>query len=193
MARPLRRLLLLLSIASTRADKQGYTPYGYGVDTPVLVRGTVSYGRGWQLLRSRGEGSTATGPCDPPQDASSCNCSTSASTSAPSDEMPACVATDLCHQATPPPPAATPLPPRTTILLVLDANATNQRFYFGKRDVSRCYNAQVNLMARLLLSLRAARSPVSHGAPGVRPAGRPGWTATMGCRGLASDTASGEP
>ena len=28
------------------ADKQGYTPYGYGMDTPVLVRASTSYGRG---------------------------------------------------------------------------------------------------------------------------------------------------
>ena len=35
-------------------DRRGFTPYGYGMDAPVLVRETTSYGRGWQLLRSRG-------------------------------------------------------------------------------------------------------------------------------------------
>ena len=155
----------LLSLAS--ADKQGYTPYGYGVDTPVLVRSTVSYGRGWQMLRSRGEGSTAAGPCDPPQDASSCNCSFASTAPPVDDEMPACIATSLCNQPVPPPAGA--LPPRTTILLVLDANATNQRFYFGKRDVYRAYNAQVNLMARLLVSLKAVQTqlPVSILVTGV--------------------------
>ena len=102
------------------------------------------------MLRSRGEGSTAAGPCDPPQDASSCNCSFASTAPPVDDEMPACIATSLCNQPVPPPAGA--LPPRTTILLVLDANATNQRFYFGKRDVYRAYNAQVNLVARLLVS-----------------------------------------
>ena len=35
---------------------QGYTPYFYKMDEPVRVRRTISYGRGWQLLRSRGAG-----------------------------------------------------------------------------------------------------------------------------------------
>ena len=84
-------MLLLLGLAA-RADKMGFTPYGYGVDKPVVVRSTVSYGRGWQMLRSRGEGSAATGPCDPPQDPSDCNCS-SANPPTPADsEMPACLA-----------------------------------------------------------------------------------------------------
>ena len=52
---------------------QGYTPYFYKMDVPVRVKNTISYGRAWQLLRSRGAGSNATGPCDPFQLASSCN------------------------------------------------------------------------------------------------------------------------
>ena len=40
---------------------QGYTPFFYKMDEPVRVRRTISYGRGWQLLRSRGAGSNATG------------------------------------------------------------------------------------------------------------------------------------
>ena len=160
-------LLLLLGLA--RADKMGFTPYGYGVDKPVVVRSTVSYGRGWQMLRSRGEGSTATGPCDPPQDPSDCNCS-SANPPTPADsEMPACLATSLCHLREPS-QAGAASPVRATFLLVLDANASNQRFYFGKRDVFKAYSAQIALVARLLVSLRAVRTalPVRILASGVR-------------------------
>jgi len=151
------------------ADKQGYTPYGYGVDKPVVVRSTVSYGRGWQMLRSRGEGSTATGPCDPPQDAADCNCSLTASPPPTDDRMPSCLRTSLCGlREPPPPPPATGA--RATILLVLDANATNQRFYFGKRDVFGAYSSQAKLAARLLLSLRAVKTtlPIHLLATGVR-------------------------
>ena len=38
---------------------QGYTPYFYKMDVPVRVRNSISYGRAWQLLRSRGAGSNA--------------------------------------------------------------------------------------------------------------------------------------
>ena len=68
--------------ALAAADRQGFTPYGYGLDVPVIVRSTTSYGRGWQLLRSRGENRSHQGlsrqtelNCDPPQLASTCtNC-----------------------------------------------------------------------------------------------------------------------
>ena len=167
MPRSAPPLLLLLGLA--RADKMGFTPYGYGVDKPVVVRSTVSYGRGWQMLRSRGEGSTATGPCDPPQDPSDCNCS-SANPPTPADsEMPACLATSLCHLREPS-RAGAASPVSATFLLVLDANASNQRFYFGKRDVFKAYSAQVALVTRLLVSLRAVRTalPVRILASGVR-------------------------
>ena len=159
--------LLLLGLA--RTDKMGFTPYGYGVDKPVVVRSTVSYGRGWQMLRSRGEGSTATGACDPPQDPSDCNCS-SVTTPPPADsEMPACLATSLCHERQPS-QAGAASPVRATFLLVLDANASTQRFYFGKRDVFKAYSAQIPLVTRLLISLRAVRTalPVRILATGVR-------------------------
>ena len=41
---------------------QGYSPYFYKMDEPVRVRRTISYGRGWQLLRSRGAGNEDDGP-----------------------------------------------------------------------------------------------------------------------------------
>ena len=54
--------------------RQGHTPYFYNMDVPVRVRNTISYGRGWQLLRSRGAGNNDTGACDPPMRASTCSC-----------------------------------------------------------------------------------------------------------------------
>ena len=75
-------VLLLAPSAYVPDDgTQGYTPYFYKMDVPVRVRQSISYGRAWQLLRSRGAGSNYTGPCDPPQRASSCNCSAGRSTS----------------------------------------------------------------------------------------------------------------
>ena len=68
--------------------------------------------------------------------------------------MPACLATSLCHLREPSRAGAASV--RATFLLVLDANASNQRFYFGKRDVFKAYSAQIALVARLLVSLRAA-------------------------------------
>ena len=44
----LSAVVAVLAAGLVIADKQGHTPYGYGVDIPVLVRSTVSYGRGWQ-------------------------------------------------------------------------------------------------------------------------------------------------
>ena len=53
---------------------------------------------------------------------------------------------------------------------MLDANATNQRFYFGKRDVFGAYSSQAKLAARLLLSLRAVKTmlPIHLLTTGVR-------------------------
>ena len=130
------------------ADRQGYTPYGYGMDTPVLVRSTVSYGRGWQLLRSRGERSNATGACDPPQRASSCmGC---VAVAGKDDVLPSCVPTVACNAE---PQLQAPPPGRATILFVLDANASNLRFYFG-RAVRKAYASQLSLLVRSVLSLR---------------------------------------
>ena len=83
--------------------------------------------------------------------------------------MPACLATSLCHLREPS-RAGAASPVRATFLLVLDANASNQRFYFGKRDVFKAYSAQIALVTRLLVSLRAVRTalPVRILATGVR-------------------------
>ena len=83
--------------------------------------------------------------------------------------MPACLATSLCHLREPS-RAGAASPVSATFLLVLDANASNQRFYFGKRDVFKAYSAQIALVARLLVSLRAVRTalPVRILATGVR-------------------------
>ena len=87
---------------------QGYTPYFYKMDEPVRVRRTISYGRGWQLLRSRGAGNEGGGPCDPPQRASTCSCSEEGSRARVSGStggggtrdadspMPRCVASAAC-------------------------------------------------------------------------------------------------
>lgn len=134
-------------------DRQGYTPYGYGMDTPVLVKSSVSYGRGWQLLRSRGEGSTATGPCDPPQLASSCNASVDLSGPSENADMPRAAPSVLCGGASPP---ALPTD-RAAIVLVIDGNASNLRFFYGK-DVAKAYGSQLSLAVRLLASLRAVKT-----------------------------------
>ena len=141
-------------------DKQGYTPYGYGVDTPVTRRETVSYGRGWQLLRSRGlDKNQNTTHCDPPIKPNSCLCSQDTNqkpSTPPDDPMPICTPSNLCYKtgdslATA--QAATSL----AILVALDANASNARFYYGK-DVHKMYSAQIKLLARLLFSLERAKN-----------------------------------
>ena len=153
----LARLLLLWSHLThvAVADKQGYTPYGYGVDVPVIVRTTTSYGRGWQLLRSRGENLTHHGTsretdvkCDPPQLASSC---THCARAVGDDAMPRCMPSAACGTSKPPPQTAHPL--RATILFVVDANASNLRFYFG-RAWRKAYTSQISLLARAVVSLR---------------------------------------
>ena len=116
---------------------QGYTPYFYKMDVPVRVKNTISYGRAWQLLRSRGAGSNATGPCDPFQLASSCNASTTHAVPEnvgvvdrdDIDAMPHADRTVLCD-ATAPPPLSTP-PPRSAILLVMHPEQRYMRFPIG--------------------------------------------------------------
>lgn len=151
MAAP-HRLGVILCLSATLADKQGWTPYGYGMDTPPIIRETTSYGRGWQLLRSRGHKNptNASGPCDPPQLASSCT-ECSASTVA-DDYFPACVATPMCNAEFIPSAPAAP-PPQATILFVLDANASHLRFYFG-RTWRKAYSSQTTLLVRAVHSLR---------------------------------------
>lgn len=157
-----RHILFLgcLGVVIIQADRQGYTPYGYGVDIPVLVRASTSYGRGWQLLRSRGENLTHHGTsrqtdvnCDPPQLASSCsNCEAATSND---DKMPRCMPSAACNaDFTPPlpqPPGAAPH--RATILFVVDANASNLRFYFG-RAWRKTYTSQFSHLVRAVASLR---------------------------------------
>ena len=145
--------MLSLSLYSL-ADRQGYTPYGYGVDTPVLVRNSVSYGRGWQLLRSRGEKNptNTTGNCDPPQVASSCT--TCEATSTRDNVFPGCMPTVACTSSyQPPAEIGSRKAARATILFVVDANASNLRFFYG-RAVRKAYASQMALLVRAVLSLR---------------------------------------
>ena len=145
-------LALFAATSVPELDRQGFTPYGYGVDVPVTVRRTVSYGRGWQLLRSRGEDSYTTGPCDPPQRADSCDCA--AGHAERDDTMPSCAATSLCDNGGQGAPGGGS---SAAIVLVLDANASRLRFYFGK-DTRKAYTSQAGLLMRLLLSLRAVNT-----------------------------------
>lgn len=145
---------------------QGYTPYFYKMDVPVRVRNSISYGRAWQLLRSRGAGSNATGPCDPYQLASSCNASTT--TTLPVnigvtdrddvDAMPRAVPTVLCDAAAPPQPSAPP--PRAAILLMMHPEQRYMRFPTGTCTpcLRRGYGKMVRELIRILLSLRAVRT-----------------------------------
>ena len=118
-----------LKTVASQDGTQGYTPYGYGMDTPVRVAVTTSYGRGWQMLRSRGAGSNQTGPCDPPQQASSCSCSASSGTSGPmdgEDALPRCLPSTACGGAFD--QTARETAGRATILVALDMNRSNLRF-----------------------------------------------------------------
>jgi len=154
------------------ADRQGYTPYGYGMDTPVLVRASVSYGRGWQLLRSRGAGSNATGPCDPPQMASSCNCSSDKS-AADDNSLPYCIPTSLCDDGSS--RQITKPRSRLDIVFVVDANVSRLRFFYG-RDAWRLYKSQLGLTARSVVSLRMHTSlPIHLLASGIRSAAAERW------------------
>ena len=172
---------MLAAAAYTPDDgTQGYTPYFYKMDVPVRVANSISYGRAWQMLRSRGAGSNATGPCDPPQLASSCNCSTS--TVLPHNKdlrddhdvtaMPKCVASPLCD--TGPRASSASAPPRgkASILLVLDMERKNLRFPIGTCTacLRRGYGKAVREIIRILLSLRAVNTtlPVHVLASGER-------------------------
>lgn len=143
---------------------QGYAPYFYQMDEPVRVRRTISYGRGFQLLRSRGAGSEEQGPCDPAQLASSCNCSSDPAAAASSDKdvMPECAASAFCGARSPTtasaPPAATAAA-RVAIVLVLDMSPADLRFSFGG-SMKRGYEWVLRYVVRLCLSLRAANTTV---------------------------------
>ncbi|KAL1503926.1 hypothetical protein AB1Y20_012387 [Prymnesium parvum] len=165
------------------SDTQGYSPYGYGMDTPVRVRNTVSYGRGWMLLRSRGVGSNATGPCDPPQLASSCDCSSLWRASPADEPMPRCIASAACAPPLPPPPPAA----SAAIVFALSANASSLRFYFGGKAAA-AYAAQLQLLLRALASLRAVRTalPVCLLASGERPPHAEARLAALGVRLIAA-------
>ena len=186
--RPCASVFALAFVAYARvsaADKQGYTPYGYGMDTPVLVRSSVSYGRGWQLLRSRGEKSNATGVCDPPQRVSSCNCSSSPA--APDDSespMPTCVPTSLC-EARPGSTAQQMVPSsKAVIVFVIDANRSRLRFFYGS-NAPKLYHSQLSLAVRSMVSLRASGTtlPIALLSSGLRSAAAERWlTDALGVR-----------
>lgn len=162
-------------MAAHAMDRFGFKA---GMDVPVHERHTTSYGRGWQLLRSRGITDNATEiaallgkPCDPPQKASTCACSErSTPWRLPADEppLPRCVATTMCGS----PLASRPLgaaPAGAAIVLSLDLNSSRVRFYYG-RSPAPAYAASVRLVARLALSLRAvgSRLPIRLLASGFR-------------------------
>ena len=71
--------------------------------------------------------------------------------------MPACVPTSLCNEGDARGKAAPAAGSSAAIVLVLDANASRLRFYFGK-NVAKAYASQVGLLMRLLLSLRAVNT-----------------------------------
>ena len=137
---------------------------------PPILADTISYGRAWQMLRSRGAGSNATGPCDPPQMASSCNCSTTKvlptnigvvddhDTSA----MPRCVPSPLCGVDDIPSPAQGPAALKVAILLFIDMQRQNMRFPVGScvACLRRGYGKAVRELVRILISLRAVGTKV---------------------------------
>ena len=159
-------LVATLAVAYTPDDgTQGYTPYFYKMDVPVRVRSSISYGRAWQMLRSRGAGSNATGPCDPPQSASSCNCSTTVvwprnpgvSDDDDTAAMPHCVPSPLCGRDD-----ATSLqrdspPSGVGLVLVLDMTKANLRFPLGG-NLARGYGKMVREIIRCALSLQAVQT-----------------------------------
>jgi hypothetical protein len=175
-------LAYLAAILSYSPDDgtQGHTPYYYKMDVPVRVRNSISYGRAWQLLRSRGAGSNATGPCDPPQNANSCNCSTTASLppnvglhdNDDSDSMPRCTPSALCGGAQAAMLSGGSQPNKAAILLVLDMQKENLRFPVGNCDkcLKRGYEKAVREVVRILISLRDVRTslPIYLLASGLR-------------------------
>ena len=129
------------------------------MDFHVLVRSTVSYGRGWQLLRSRGASSNATGPCDPPQRVASCNCSMPWHDAIPPDDggvLPRCLASPACMAAAPS-TGASLATGKAAIVFVLDGNKSTVRFYFGGK-VPGAYASQLKLLMRAVLSLKAVQT-----------------------------------
>ena len=68
------------------------------------------------------------------------------------DYMPGCLPTPACMDSFVVPPPSPP-PPRTAILFVLDANASNLRFFYG-RAVRKAYASQLGLLVRAVHSLR---------------------------------------
>ena len=169
----------IASAAYTPDDgTQGYTPYFYKMDVPVRVRNTISYGRAWQMLRSRGAGSNVTGPCDPPQSAASCNCSSARIPLPPNPglvdtddvtAMPRCMSSPLCSTDL---TSTEPLPDRAAILIVLDIQQQNMRFPIGNcaACMRRGYGRYVREILRILLSLKAVgtRLPIHILASGER-------------------------
>ncbi len=139
--------------------------FGFRAGMDIPVRGDlhpVSYGRGWQLLRSRGLASHPGVPCDPPQLGSTCHCSERLRPwHLPADEppLPHCVPTAACGSGFDGSMAGSVAPPHTSasIVLVLDLNASRVRFYYKNRP-AHAYVASTRLAARLLLSLRAVRT-----------------------------------
>lgn len=171
------------------ADKQGYTPYGYGMDTPVLVRASTSYGRGWQLLRSRGEKSTQTGPCDLPQKANSCSQCDGATGA--DDVLPKCLESPACGEdSSVPAPYAAAAAGKASILFVLHANASHLRFFYG-RNVQKAYHSQLGLLVRAVHSLRAANTtlPIHVLTSGHRSAAAEARLTQLGVRILAPEVA----
>lgn len=136
----------------TEDGSQGHTPYFYKMDEPVRVRRTTSYGRGWQLLRSRGAGNEELGPCDPPQTAGSCGCSDVTTASSTDDDMPSCVRSAACGGGGGGGGATAPAA-GVAIVLVLDMTRDDLRFPFGG-NVRKAYEFQLRYVVRLLLSLR---------------------------------------
>lgn len=145
-------------------------------------------GRGWQLLRSRGANSNATGPCDPPQLASSCTACEAAF--AADDVLPACVPTRACGSGEAP-AAPQPMPSRAAILFAIDANASNLRFFYG-RLVRKAYTSQIGMLVRSVLSLRRVNTtlPIVLLASGDRvPAVEERLQHGLGVRVLGADAA----
>ena len=160
--------MITLALAYSPDDgTQGYTPYFYKMDVPVRVRNSISYGRAWQMLRSRGGNSTAEGPCDPYQRANSCNCSTTAklppnpglADDHDSSAMPSCEPTPLC-QTDAVQPLSTQSPRRAAIVLFADMQRQNLRFPIGTcvPCLRRGYGKMNREILRILFALRAVKT-----------------------------------
>ena len=92
------------------------------------------------MLRSRGAGSNATGPCDPFQMAASCNCSSSSSQPLPANvgladdydrtAMPKCIPSPFCGIDDVVPSGQLSAPPRVAILLFMAQQAQSQQYQY---------------------------------------------------------------